>query len=161
MARDTRLLVERWAPWVAGAVLLAGVAAFAVTRFTGGATASTQAVPLSSAASLVAREFVATAVARKDLARAWTLAAPALKHGTTFAEWKTGTIRVQPYPVSKAAATYKTQSSTRDAAVPRVTFVPPPASPTPGGDFVLTLQRLGGRWLVSGWAPRSLVGPRG
>ncbi len=161
LARDTRLLIERWAPWAAAAVLVAGVVVFAVARMGGGSTdaaASSARVPLAPAATAVAREFVATAVARKHLARAWTIAAPELKQHMTLAEWMTGTIPVQPYPVSAAKATYVTQSSTADAASIRVSFLPPPASNVPGGDFVLTLHKLGRRWLVAGWVPRSVVG---
>ena len=165
LAGDARLLIGRWAPWVAALVLVAGIAAFAVTRFDGGgsspATAAAQTVPLAPAATAVAREFVATAVARKNLTRAWAIAAPELRQGMTLAEWKTGTIPVQPYPVAQAVARYTTQTSTADAAVLRVSFLPPPASSTPAGDFVITLTRVGGRWLVASWAPRSVVGPQG
>ena len=165
LAGDARLLIERWAPWVAALVLVAGIAAFAVTRLAGGggstAPAAAQTVPLAPAATSVAREFVATAVARRNLVRAWALAAPELRQGMTLAEWKTGTIPVQPYPVAQAVARYTAQSSTADAAVLRVSFLPPPASSTPAGDFVLTLHRIAGRWLVAGWAPRSIVGPQG
>ena len=165
LAGDARLLIQRWAPWIAALVLVAGVATFAVSRFDGGsaspATAAAQTVPLAPAATAVAREFVATAVARKNLSRAWVLAAPELRQGMTLAEWKTGTIPVQPYPVAQAVARYTTQSSTADAAVLRVSFLPPPASSTPPADFVLTLQRIAGHWLVAGWAPRSIVGPQG
>jgi hypothetical protein len=158
-------LLEKWAPWVAGAVLVAGICAYAVTRAASGgssaAPASQKTVPLGAKARAVAREFVATAVARKDLARAWTLTAPQLKAGMTLAQWKTGQIPVQPYPVAKAAARYSVEESHPDAAVLRVSFVPPPASSTPAGDFLLTLQRVGNRWLVSGWAPESIIQPSG
>jgi hypothetical protein len=168
LARDTRLLtdvrrlLERWAPWIAGAVLVAGVAAFALTRLTGGgSTAASASVPLDPQAKAVAREFVATAVARKHLAAAWAIAAPQLRHGMTLAQWRTGTIPVQPYPVTKAQATYAVQSSIRDAAVLRVTFTPPPASSTQPGDYLISLVKDGGRWRVSAWTPRSLLGAHG
>ena len=159
---DVRVRLSRWAPWVAGAVLVAGVCAYAVTRLAGGGSSAAPAsVPLDPQARAVAREFVATAVARKDLARAWTLAAPALKRGLTLAQWKTGSIPVQPYPVSKAAARYTVQASQPGLASVRVTFLPPPASSTPAGDFRLELQRIHGRWLVSSWTPESVLRPTG
>ncbi|MGD0713594.1 MAG: hypothetical protein ABSB24_05350 [Gaiellaceae bacterium] len=160
-----KALLEKWAPWLAGAVLVAGVCAYAVTRATSGgspaAPASQKTVPLDAKARAVAREFVATAVARKDLARAWTLTAPELKNGLTLAQWLTGQIPVQPYPVAKAAARYTVEESHPDDAVMRVSFLPPPASSTPAGDFLLMLRRLGGRWLVSGWTPQAIVRPSG
>ena len=158
-----KALLSRWAPWLSGAVLVAGVCAYAVTRFAsgGGSAVPPKPVPLDPQARTVARAFVDTAVARKDLARAWTLAAPELKQGLTLAQWKTGSIPVQPYPVAKAAARYTVQSSFPDVASLRVRFLPPPASSTPAGDFTITLQRLHGRWLVSSWTPLSLVQPGG
>jgi len=152
----------RWAPWVAGAVLVAGVCAFAVTRLASGSGSPAgpivpKSVPLAPRVLAVAREFVATAVARTNLARAWTLAAPALKEGLTLAQWKTGTIPVPPYPVAKAAAHYSVQTSYPGAAVLRVIFTPPPASSTAAGDFLIAVHRLDGRWLVSSWAPRAVV----
>jgi hypothetical protein len=158
-----RAWLSRWAPWLSGAVLVAGVCAYAVTRFAsgGGAAVPPKTVPLDPQARTVARAFVDTAVARKDLARAWTLAAPELKQGLTLAQWKTGSIPVQPYPVAKAAARYTVQSSFPGVAALRVSFLPPPASSTPAGDFTITLQRLHGRWLVSSWTPLSVVQPGG
>lgn len=158
-----RAQLSRWLPWLSGAVLVAGVCAFAVTRLaSGGGTAATQeTVPLDPQARAVAREFVATAVARQDLARAWTLVAPELKQGLTLAQWKTGSIPVQPYPVAAAAARYSVQASHPTSAALRVTFVPPPASSTPAGDFLLGLQRIRGRWVVSSWTPRSILQPAG
>ena len=155
--------LSRWAPWLSGAVLVAGVCAYAVTRFAsgGGSAVTPKTVPLDPQARTVARAFVATAVARKDLARAWTLAAPELKQGLTLAQWKTGSIPVQPYPVSKAAVRYTVQSSQPGVASLQVSFLPPPASSTPAGDFLLTLQLVHGRWLVSSWSPQSVVKPSG
>jgi hypothetical protein len=167
MARDpgllrARLSPARLAPWLAGAVLVAGVCAFGVTRLTSGGAApagpvAPKTVPLPPRVLTVAHEFVATAVARKNLALAWTLAAPTLREGLTLARWKTGTIPVPPYPVAEAAAHYTVQTSYPQAAVLRVTFTPPPASSTAAGDFLITLHRIGGRWLVASWAPRTLV----
>ena len=103
-----RRFLDKWAPWIAVGVLVAGVAAYAATRIASGggsssdATAETQAgptVPLDPKARAVAQEFVATAVARKHLAEAWRLAGPELKSHLTLAKWLTGTIPVSPYPV--------------------------------------------------------------
>ncbi len=158
-----RARLDRWAPWLSGAVLVAGVCAYTVTRLAsgGGSAAAPVSVPLDPQARVVAREFVATAVARKDLARAWALVAPELRGGLTLAQWKTGTIPVQPYPVAKAAARYTVEASYPGLASLRVTFLPPPASSTPAGDFLLTLRRIHGHWLVSSWTPQTVLRPSG
>ena len=42
-------------------------------------------------------EFAATAVARRDLARAYDLAGPSLRAGLTREEWASGDIQVYPF----------------------------------------------------------------
>jgi hypothetical protein len=158
-----RTFLQRWAPWIAVAVLVAGVAAFAATRLAGGGgssgtTTSQASVPLDPKARAVAEAFVASAVARKDLAKSWELASPELRGHLTRADWLTGSIPVQPYPVGKATARYTVVTSHPDEAVLGVAFVPHSAA-TPPGDFLITLDRSGGTWLVSSWVPNSQVGP--
>jgi len=97
--------------WIGVAVLVIGVAAYSATRLVGGGssgttTTSQASVPLDPKARAVAEAFVATAVARKDLAKSWELASPELRGDLTRADWLTGTIPVQPYPVDKATARY-------------------------------------------------------
>jgi hypothetical protein len=108
----------------------------------------------------VALEFVNTAVARKNLARAWDLAAPELKRGTTKDEWLAGTMRVVPYPVDKAQVLLHVASSFTDVAELDVTFVPKPGTTIDPQTFVLDLSNVDGRWLVSGWQPNEQVKPR-
>src|SRR4051812_7904660 len=109
--------VQRWAPWVAVAVLVAGVVAFAVTKLTDSTPAAAlphRAAPITAAERDIAREFIETAVARKNLARAWEIVAPELKQDLTLEEWKTGTIPVVPYPVDQAVARLKLVNSFTD-----------------------------------------------
>ena len=150
--------------WIGVGVLLVGVAAFAATRLAGGGsgssttTSSQASVPLDPKARAVAEAFVASAVARKDLATSWELASPELRGDLTRADWLTGSIPVQPYPVGKATARYTVVTSHPDEAVLGVAFVPHDSS-TPPGDFLITLDRSSGTWLVSSWVPNSQVGP--
>ena len=150
------------------AVLVAGIAAYTATRLvsngSNAAPAATQtepSVPLDPEARAVAKTFVATAVARKNLDEAWNLAAPVMRQNLTLAQWETGTIPVQPYPVGKAQVQYTVQSSHPDTATMRVVFTPPPGSSTPAGDFLITLDRSSGKWLVTSWVPREVVGSHG
>jgi len=156
---------RRWAPWLAAAVLVVGVAAFAVVRHNGsGSSVSTpslphRAAPLTAAERRVADEFLATAVARKHLDRAWLIVAPELKQGTSLDEWKTGTIPVVPYPVARANAILHVVNSFTDTARVRVTFVPRSGTAVRAATFMLDLRNEGGHWLVSGWQPASTVIP--
>ena len=164
-----RSFLDKWALWIGIAVLVAGVAAYAATRLasngnSNAASTVTQAGPsvaLDPQARAVAKDFVATAVARKNLVEAWNLAAPVMRQNLTLAQWKTGTIPVQPYPVGQAAAQYTVASSHPDSASLRVVFTPPPGSSTQAGDFMITLDRSSGKWLVTSWVPREIVGSHG
>jgi hypothetical protein len=139
-------------------VLVAGVCAYVATRLaSGGSAAAPRAIPLGAAQRRVAVEFVDTAVARKDLAKAWTLAAPELRSGMTLAQWKTGTIPVVPYKVAGAQLHLATVDSFSDHADIDVTFLRGGA----GDTFRLGLSRVGGSWLVSSWVPLKVVTPNG
>jgi hypothetical protein len=50
----------------------------------------------------VSRLFIRTAVRRDHPERAWPIASPALRAGTTLADWKAGTLPFAPYPVRSA-----------------------------------------------------------
>jgi hypothetical protein len=157
-----RTVVDRWAPWIAGAVLVAGVASYAAVRFTGD-----EATPpphekskLLPVERQVALEFVNTAVARKNLARAWDLAAPELKHDTTRDEWLAGTLRVVPYPVAQATVMLHAVSSFTDTARFNVTFLPKPGTKVDPQTFLLDLRKVGDSWLVSAWTPSERVRPK-
>jgi hypothetical protein len=169
MARDTGLLtaavmkvVQRWAPWISIAVLVAGVVAYAVTRLSDSAPAAAplhRVARLGTAERRVAREFLHTAVARKHLDRAWAIAAPELRQDMTLAEWKTGTIPVVPYPVDEAFAQLKVLSSFTDAAEIQVRFLPHTGAKTKPASFRLGLRKLDGAWVVSSWLPSAAIVP--
>src|SRR5258708_7644609 len=119
--------IQRWAPWVAAAVLVAGIVAFAVTKLTDSTPAAApphRAAPLAAGERKIAIEFIDTAVARKNLVRAWGIVAPELKQDLTLDEWKTGTIPVVPYPVDQAVARLKLVNSFTDTAEFQASFLP-------------------------------------
>jgi hypothetical protein len=154
--------VERWAPWFAAAVLVAGIAAYAVAKLSDSQAAPApahHAAPLTQVERAVVREFVSTAVARKQLGRAWQIAAPELKQGMSLAEWKTGTIPVVPYPVSQAVARLRVVDSFTDTAQVAIDFLPRSGTTAQAATFRLGLRKVGGAWLVSSWAPSSSVAP--
>jgi hypothetical protein len=156
--------VERWAPWAAGLVLVVGSAGYAVTRLgpvdvpQADASAPKPHVRLDPKASLVARAFVHTAVARHDLRGAWWLVAPSLTGGLSAEEWRTGSIPVEAYPVGRARVFYGTKLSYRDEALLAVTFRP--RSGARPRQFLLGLHRgRRGPWLVTSWSAVSTVAP--
>ncbi len=131
--------VSRLLPWIAGAVLAAGVIAFLVAYF--GNTADTSAtkdtfgpgkaqtfnaqrqVKLEPAARIVAGKFISTAVARRNLAQAWPLATANVRGGLTYKEWLSGDIRVPALgvPIATAAITKIVYSSIRTRRTPSST----------------------------------------
>jgi hypothetical protein len=156
--------VERWAPWVAGLVLVVCSAGYAFSRPGPVEVAQTSTqdaragVRLDPKASLVARAFVQTAVARRDLDGAWWLVASNLRGGLSRAEWRTGSIPVEAYPVATARVSYRTKVSHPDRALIAVTFRP--RSGARPRQFLLGLQRGGrGPWLVTSWSAVSTVAP--
>jgi hypothetical protein len=156
--------VERWAPWVAGLVLVASSAGYTVTRLgpvdapQADASAPQPQVRLDPKASLVARAFVQTAVARHDLRGAWWLVAPSLTGGMSAEEWRTGSIPVESYPVARAHVSYRTKLSYSDHALLAVTLQP--RSGARPRQFLLGLHRGGrGPWLVTSWSAVSTVAP--
>ena len=157
--------------WIALAVLVAGVLAFVGTHYFNTAK-STQApltpnvpvkdvsknpktVKLEPAATRVAREFILTAVARKDLRKAWTLAGPQLRQGMTLKSWLTGNIPVIPYPADAIDfAPMKIDYSYPKEALIEVALLPKKGAKIKGQLFGMQLDKIKGKWVVQSWAPR-------
>jgi hypothetical protein len=176
--RSSRL--GRLAPWLAGALLIAGIVMAIITltpapsspppsSATKGtkppaASAPPKSVPLSTTARSVAREFVTTAVARKDLEAAWKISGPNIRGGLTYAEWKTGNIPVVPYPVSAVeyGAPFKIDYSYPNKALIEVALLPKPSAKIKPQIFDLLLRRIRGaggklHWVVDSWLPHGSV----
>jgi hypothetical protein len=153
---------RRWAPWIAAAVLVAGIVAYAVTRLSDSTPAAApphRTAPLAAVERKTAIEFIDTAVARKHLDRAWEITAPELKQNMSLAEWETGTIPVVPYPVDQAVAHLKVVSSFTDTAQIQVDFLPRTGTKAQAASFRLGLRNVDGKWLVSSWLPSAVVVP--
>jgi hypothetical protein len=158
-----RTLAERWVPWLAGGVLIAGIGAYALTHWgksSSGPVIVQRATPLAPAERRVATEFVDTAVARKHLDRAWAISGPELKQDLSLSEWKTGSIPVVPYPVAEAKVLLRTVDSFTDAARLRVSFVPRAGAKATAATFILGLTKVNGHWVVNSWDPSSVVEPQ-
>jgi len=164
-----------WLPWLAGAVLVAGAVVLAVVLIgntgkklnlyappTGGPAkvyAKPKTVSLSKEARLTAGRFILTAVARKNLAEAWTLTAPTLRAGFTRKQWLTGAIPVVPFPSAAIDfAPIKVEYSYADRAMLLIALLSKDKN-IKSQDFYIGLRKFGSgagaHWLVDYWAPFS------
>jgi hypothetical protein len=115
--------------------------------------------PPSKEALKVAREFLETAVLRKNLARAYDITGPALRGNMTRAEWNKGNIAVAPYPARNTkTAAFTVDWSYRTQIMLEVDLVAKKGSGSnirPHLPYFLGLQRKGdkpnGAWQVNTW----------
>ena len=157
--------LNRALPWIAGAVLVAGVLAFWQFRVGPNATEerfgtepadtplAQRAVPLEPEAQRVAVEFIKTAVVRKNLRRAWAISGPGIRQDLTLQEWMTGEIPVIPYPADVEATPVKIDWSNPGDAGLEVILYPRRGSKDEPQVFFIGVKKLDGRWVVDYWAP--------
>lgn len=160
--------------WVSLVVLVAGIIAFLVAFLSN--TGRSLDAPLSnrpakdvskvpdtvklpSGARRVAGEFILTAVARKNLRKAWAISGPHIRQDMTLKEWLTGNIPVVPYPADAIdKAPMKIDYSYENQALIEVALLPKQGEKIRPTIFFLTLIRVGPaghkHWLVDGWVPR-------
>src|SRR4051812_17534534 len=150
---------------VSALVLLAGVIAFAAVRIgnrsepaqvdrQGVGVTDVSKVPksikLEPGARQAAGEFILTAVARKNLERAYALAGPQIKQGQSLQEWLTGNIAVVPYPVDDLnKATIKIDYSYANEAALEVALLPKQGTDVKPLIFYMDLIKRNGKWLVN------------
>ena len=161
-------------PWVAG-VVVGGVAVAVIIVFfwnTGHSTATRvltnvpaddrskipPTVKLPPAATLVARRFIETAVARKHLPQAYSLVTNEIRQGQSLKSWNTGNIAVVPYPVADVKyAPMKIDYSYPNDALIEVALLPKAGTKIRSALFQMELVRRNGKWLVTSW---TLAPPR-
>jgi hypothetical protein len=115
--------------------------------------------PLSDDAKQVARRFVQTAVARKNLAEAYDLVGPNLRGNLTRKQWLTGNIPVIPYPIeSLRLAPFKLDYSHTTDALLEVALLPKDGVGVKAQIFFLGLKKVGAagkeHWVVDSWVPK-------
>ena len=154
-------------PWLAGLVLAVGVAAFIQSRTDTGAPKETfeqgkptdlskqrKSVRVPQEARRAAVTFLQTAVARKNLAKAWTVAGPGIKGGQTYKDWLKGDIAVVPYPgESMDKAPIKVDWSYPDSVGLSIALLPRKGSTEKPQVFNMELKKAGRRWVVDSWVP--------
>jgi hypothetical protein len=101
----------------------------------------------------VASEFVSTAVARKNVDRAWNLVSSDFRSGMTREDWHRGRLPVSPYSVRKT--TWKFDFADSEGVGWTVTLYPTKSSRETPLDFQIGLHPVGSgkhrRWLVDYW----------
>jgi hypothetical protein len=113
-------------------------------------------VKLAPGAQTVARRFIQTAVARKNLPEAYGLVTQALKQGQSLKSWNTGNIAVVPYPVDAIKyAPMKIDFSYPNEAQIQVALLPKAGAKIKSQLFIMALVRRNGKWLVNSWVPKS------
>jgi hypothetical protein len=157
-------------PWIVAVLVVGGaIAAGIIWSNTGKSTATPftnqpvkdvskvpPTVKLTPGATQVARKFIETAVARKNLAQAYTLVTEQIRQGQSLKSWKTGNIAVIPYPVDAVKyAPMKIDFSYPSEAQIEVALLPKAGSNVRGQLFLMDLVKQDGKWLVNSWVPRA------
>jgi hypothetical protein len=158
-------------PWIVGVVAIGALLGFIGFHYsnTGHSTATPllnkpaddrSAVPptvkLTPGATIVARRFIETAVARKNLPDAYKLVTDSIKQGQTLAQWKSGNIAVIPYPVDDVKyAPMKIDFSYPKEAMVEIALLPKANAKIKAQLFQMDLVKRGDKWLVNSWYPKS------
>jgi len=191
MERPRRLVNSRrlktLLPWISALVLIAGIVAVIITYSNNGSSNGPQAtpnqrvgpanppipsaqvpsqnIPFPPAAWKVAREFMFTALARKDLGRSYEISDSALKSGFTLKQWQTGTLPNIPFFPTAKIVKYNWKNTNfvhaREAQV-NVVLIPTKASKQQPITAQIALKKFGegsnAHWLVDYFSP--VAGPR-
>jgi hypothetical protein len=104
--------------------------------------------------------FIRTAVARKQLDYAWTLAGPELRQGQSRKEWDSGFNAVVPFPASGIAA-WDVLYTYHDDVAFEISLLGAKNQPWLSKTFTIELKRYPTRtdpnhWLVASWQPRGI-----
>jgi hypothetical protein len=157
-------------PWVIGVVVVGALIAVGIIWSNTGKSNATpltnqpavdvskipQTVKLPPEATQVARTFIKTAVARKNLGQAYGLVTQEILQGQSKKDWLTGNIAVVPYPVDAIEyAPMKIDFSYPKEAQIEVALLPKRGAKIQSQLFVMDLVKRGDKWLVNGWVPRS------
>src|SRR5215218_49471 len=114
----------------------------------------------------VLREFISTAVVRRNVGKSWNIAGPTLKEGITRKQWSNGDLPVTPYPALDKGwgdwsfVQYSYAEARKHTVGLEVFLFPKPNS----GWSAMTadvevVQSPKGRWLVDYWMPKRFHGP--
>ena len=162
---------QRYLLWASGIILAVGIAAFLIVflRNTGSSEAerftnepvqkvsTPKKAPLEPAVRVVAGKFILTAVQRKNLGQAWTLAGPGIRQGLSRKEWLTGNIPVVPFLKPIKLTSLKVDLTSKNYALIELLLVPQQGR---GEIYDMELIKVGkgdkAHWVVNSWVPRAV-----
>lgn len=106
--------------------------------------------------------FVPAAVARRHPERAWPLATPAMRLGSTRVGWARGDLPVPPFPVvGTAFHGWTVDAARRDRADLVLLLHAARGAPVGAMSYDVGMRRIGGRWLVDSFVPAASFAPAG
>jgi hypothetical protein len=145
---------------IAGGIIWSNTGKSTVTPLTNQPAVDVSKVPptvkLPPGATQVARRFIETAVARKNLSQAYNLVTEQIRQGQSLKSWNKGNIAVIPYPVDAVKyAPMKIDFSYPKEAQIEVALLPKRGAQVRGQLFLMDLVKQNGKWLVNSWVPRS------
>jgi len=172
--RRRRPFWQRALPWFAGLLLVAGlVAAIQAWAYHPAKKAQVfskapvkdvsgtpKSVKLDPAVKSLARDFILSAVARKDLRHAYSIVGPELTQGQTLKQWMTGNIAVVPYPAQDIdVAPFRVDYSYPRSALIEVMLLPKAKAKIRPTDFYFGAKKVGtgakAHWIVTSWVPHA------
>ena len=116
-------------------------------------------IKLPQKAVTAGRDFIHTAVLRKDLERGWQVSTAKVHGGLTHEQWMSGSIPVSPFPANAyGGTTYQVEWS----RAKNVTLLAQIVSDKPGvksGYFFIQMVPRGNSWLVDYFGPRGTNPP--
>lgn len=170
--RRTPIKRPRWhklLPWVIGVCALALVIGYVALRDSNSGTAAATStdsrpaddrskvpptVKIPQSAITVGRLFIQTAVARKNLDKAYGIVTDQIRQGQSLKSWRTGNIAVIPYPVASIKyAPIKVDFSYPKELQIEVALLPKSGSKARSQLFIMDLVKQGQKWLVNAWTP--------
>jgi hypothetical protein len=114
----------------------------------------------------VLKQFIATAVVRKNVAQAWDIAGPTLKEGVTRKQWDKGNLPVIPYPAldkgwgNWSFVQYSYAEGQKHTVGVEVFLFPKPNSGLSAMTAdVEVFKSPKKHWLVDYWMPKRFHGP--
>lgn len=142
-------------------VLGTGAAVLAVAAPASAAQQPTIPQPELREIRALLRQFVPAAVGRDHPGRAWALAAPSMREGSSQADWRKGSLPVFPYPAAARGfgilpVTVKPDDVTFELMVP-----PKPGSNAGMQVYSTEVQKVGGEWRVAAMTTRAEFAPPG
>lgn len=131
---------------------LGTVAAVLASAAPAGAATPTIPQPELGQIRMLLKAFIPAAIGRHHPGRAWALAAPKMRIGSTRADWRNGDLPVFPYPVATTGFGVRPITVEPDDVTFDLMVHPRPGSNVGVEVFTTEVQKIGGKWRVASMA---------